>query len=140
MRAGDVRKKLHLVADRLVAFVVVEVAGVVADLVDARRDDLGEAVVLLKIDREVRGGLSPNVGERRRVLLSTAMRTMSAATDSNWRTCATVAATSDVLVAVMDCTATGCPEPTVAVPMVTDRVGFRTGQTPSLRTSAAVSQ
>ena len=38
---------------RACPFVVIEVPGVVADLVDVRRDRLGQPVVLLQIDREI---------------------------------------------------------------------------------------
>src|SRR5262249_54361242 len=58
--------------------------------------------------------------------LSTATRTTSASTDSNWCTCATVAATSAVLVAVIDWTAALWPAPTLTVPTFTARGGFRT--------------
>src|SRR5690606_15629613 len=50
---GDLRDVGDLVADRLLALVVPQVAGVVPDLVDVRRHDLREAVVLLEVHREV---------------------------------------------------------------------------------------
>jgi hypothetical protein len=48
----DVDEPRDLLDRRLLALVVVQVAWVVADLLDERRDELGEAVVLLQVDRQ----------------------------------------------------------------------------------------
>ena len=69
VRPGHVDEVAHFVANRLVAFEVVEVPGVVPELLHERGDLLGEPVVLLQIDDEVRvraGGA--DLGERRDVL------------------------------------------------------------------------
>ena len=66
----DVGQIPHLVLPRLLALVVIEMAGVVADLVDMRRDQLGQAVVLLQIDRQVRRRLPANLGQGLGVLLA----------------------------------------------------------------------
>ena len=47
----------------LFALVVIEVAGVVAELVDVRRESLGEPVVLLQVDDEVGFGLPADFGD-----------------------------------------------------------------------------
>lgn len=62
---GDV---LDLVLPGARAFVVVEVSGIVADLVDVGGDLLDEAVVFLEVDGEVGGGLFADFGESGGVL------------------------------------------------------------------------
>ena len=49
---GRLGEKRDLVAHGLLALVMPEVAGVVSDLVDVRRNHLSETIVLLKIDGE----------------------------------------------------------------------------------------
>jgi hypothetical protein len=57
------------VAGRLLFLVVVEVARVVTDLVDVRRDLRGEPIVLLEVDDKVRlGDASPDLRQRLDVL------------------------------------------------------------------------
>ena len=101
-------------------------AGVVAELVDVRRDALGQPVVLLQIDDEVGLRLPADFGDGVGFcVLSTAMRTTSAPAACSAFTCATVASMSCVCVAVMLCTAIGWPAPIVTEPMRTERVGLR---------------
>jgi hypothetical protein len=64
---GDVS---HLVLPRAGRLVVIEVARVVADLIDVRGDQLGQAVVFLQIDRQVRLRLLANFGQGLGVLLA----------------------------------------------------------------------
>ena len=66
--AGDLDQIPHLLLPRLGSLVVIKMARVVADLVDVRRDDFGQPVVLLQIDRQVAFGLLANLGERLGVL------------------------------------------------------------------------
>ena len=68
--AGDLGQIPHLVLPRLLALVVIQVARVVADLVDVRRDQLRQPVVLLQIDRQVRLGLLADFGQGLGVLLA----------------------------------------------------------------------
>ena len=65
---GGLGDKGDLVGDALLLLVVVQVAGVVADLVHMRRDLDAEAVVLLQVDGERRAGLRPHLGQRRHIL------------------------------------------------------------------------
>ena len=86
--ARHVDELRDLLRDRLLRLDVVEVARVVADLLDVRRDLLGEPVVLLEVDDEIRRRLrggSPRA-PRRRARVSTAMRMMSAPAASRRRT------------------------------------------------------
>ena len=57
----DARDVADFLLPGLLTFVVIEMPGVVADLVDMRRDRLGEAVVFLEVDREVGGGLAADL-------------------------------------------------------------------------------
>ena len=102
-------------------------AGVVADLVDVRSDELGQAVVLLQIDRQVGLGLLADFGQGLGVL-----RAIDGDADDIGPGIVqqrspepTVASMSCVCVAVMLCTAIGWPPPIVTEPMRTERVGLR---------------
>jgi hypothetical protein len=103
---------------------VVEVAGVVAELLHVRRDLLGQPVVLLQIDDEVRvrpgGAISASAATS--FGLSTAMRMTSAPASSSSSTWRMVAAMSCVRVAVIDWTAMGLPAPMRTFPMRISRV------------------
>ena len=61
--AGDADQVPHFFLPRLFALVVIEVARVVAELVDVRGDTFGKAVVLLQIDDEVGLGLPADFGD-----------------------------------------------------------------------------
>ena len=54
VRAGDVDEICDFRADRLVAFDVVEVTGVIAELLHERRDAFGQPVVFLQVDDQIR--------------------------------------------------------------------------------------
>ena len=55
---------LHLVLPRLIPFVVVEVSGVVAELVDVGCHDLREPVILLQVHAEVGVGFGGDIDNR----------------------------------------------------------------------------
>jgi len=57
---GDRHQPRDLVGHRLVALDVMQMAGVVANLVDMRGDGGGQSVVLLQIDHQRRRGLPPD--------------------------------------------------------------------------------
>ncbi len=62
--AGDVDKVPHLVLPRLLTLVVVQVAGIVADLVDVRRHGFGQPIVLLQVDRQIGRRTPADLGQR----------------------------------------------------------------------------
>src|SRR5579863_9410730 len=63
--ARDVDQPLYLVRNRLGLFDVMEMAWVIADLVDVRRDLVGDTVVFLQVDRKRHTrGLCANFLER----------------------------------------------------------------------------
>ena len=69
VRARDVDEVAHFFLHRLVALEVVEMTGVVTQLLDVRRDLLGQPVVLLKVDDEIRvRARLADLGERGDVL------------------------------------------------------------------------
>ena len=125
--ARHLGQEAHLLAHRLLALVVVQVAGVVADLVHVRAP------------RARPGGSSPagrrpgwpwsGAGSRpahrrpRRCRRPRAPRPAPAARIAS--ACSTVASMSWVRVAHMLCTTTGAPPPMVTVPTFTARVGLR---------------
>ena len=61
---GHVGQIAHLVLPRLFALVVIEMARVVADLVDVRRDHFRQPIVFLQIDREIGRRLLAHGGQR----------------------------------------------------------------------------
>ena len=66
--AGHVGQEPDLVLPRLAALVMIQMARVVADLVDVRGDVAGQAIVLLQVDRQIGLGLAADFGQRRGVL------------------------------------------------------------------------
>ena len=64
VRAGHVDKELHFVLPRLGSFVVVQMARIVANLVDHRGDVGGQAIVLLKVAGEISPRPLADLGQR----------------------------------------------------------------------------
>ena len=60
---GDRGEETDLVLPRFVRLVVVQVAGVVAELVDVGRDAAGETVIFLQVDDQVGRGLAADFGQ-----------------------------------------------------------------------------
>ena len=60
----------NLFLPRLFTLVVVQVTGVVADLVDVRCDPLGETKILLQIDRQVRLRTATNFRQSQRIFVA----------------------------------------------------------------------
>jgi hypothetical protein len=67
---GDVHQVGHFVPDRFLALVVVQVPGVVSDLVDVGSDLLRESIALLQIHRQVGLGSLPDLGDRLGLLVA----------------------------------------------------------------------
>ena len=115
VRGGGLGDEGHLLARRLLALVVVQVAGVVANLVHVRRDERGQPVVLLQIDGERRGRARAHLRQRLDVALRVhgdAHQVSAGGVDEV--TCRAVASTSCVRVAAIDCTAMGASPPIVS--------------------------
>jgi hypothetical protein len=62
--ARDCRQPADFVLDRLVTFDVMQVARVVADLIDVRADALRQTIVFLQVDGQRGGGLPANGFQR----------------------------------------------------------------------------
>jgi len=65
---GDGRQVADLFLPRLVPLVVMQMAGVIADLVNVRRHEFRQTVVLLQIHGQIGGALPADLRERRGVL------------------------------------------------------------------------
>ena len=123
MVARDGRRGSAPSPESALRFEMVEVARVVAELLNERGDLLGEPVVLLQIDDEVRlrraADLAQGVDVAR---VSIAMRITSAPAASRSSTWRVVAAMSWVRVAVIDCTAIRFDPPIATLPILISRV------------------
>ena len=88
--AGDVDQKPDLVLPRLFALVMIQMARVVAELVDVRGDGFGQAIVLLQVDRQIGACVWWRISASASAsfLLSTAIRTTSAPARARSLTCA----------------------------------------------------
>ncbi len=65
-----INDEADLVLPGLVALMMVEVSGVVSDLVDKGGDQLGKPKVLLQVDRQVCRGALPDLGKRLSILVA----------------------------------------------------------------------
>ncbi len=61
--AGDIDEIAHFFLPRLGALVVIQVARVVAELIDMRCESLGQPVVFLQIDDQIGRRLAANLGD-----------------------------------------------------------------------------
>ena len=66
--ARDIHQEGDLVLPGFLAFMVVEMSGVVADLVHVGRDHFGQAVVLLQVNAQHRFALAPDPDQRLGIL------------------------------------------------------------------------
>ena len=67
MGGSLVNDSSHLVRPGFLAFVVIQVTGVVTELGDVWRDDLCQSVVLLQVDREIGVGFGGDIDDGPRV-------------------------------------------------------------------------
>ena len=70
LSAATLGEVADLLLPGLLALVVIQMPRVVADLVDVRRDEFRQAVVLLQVDRQIGRRLPANLGQRLGVLLA----------------------------------------------------------------------